>query len=219
MKLKIGVAIAFGVAITSVAVLSLNVRLFQLFPAFFLLPGGMISAIFRPKEFTPPVSLLVLFNSLFFAALVLAALRFGNVPSLILRRIALWLAPIAVISICLICVPRFNPLMPEGMAELFRQETELRDGFHQGMPLEQARSVLIAKHVVTYEWVADKHAVVFSNGRGEDFTAEANERVISAMIPTNAFQFPCGFRFNFALVFGSDNQLKKQYLRRFPLCP
>ena len=216
-KYRLATAISLGVGLTSSLVLLINVPFFPavLASTLLLTPGGILADIIHRWQ---PVPLWILCSSVFYAGIAFGALILLNIDVRILRRILVSLTALAALAFSLVCIPRFNPLLPKGIDELERREYDLRTSFPPGMTADEARTALAQRKIEFKEWVSEGHSVIVGGPKNE-FTSEANDRVFWAKIPSNAGQFPCGFGTRFALLFGSDNKLKKQHVERFPICP
>jgi hypothetical protein len=185
-----------------------------------LIPGGaLVSILFRPKEFNPPLAVLAA-NSFVYSVVfyfVLAAFWRHPSPGTI-RRVTIRLAAPAVILLGLVCVPAFNPLWPRGLDDLTKEENELRAALPLGSELNQVRALLSSKGFQFREEVERSATVVLRRG-DKSITAAAGDRVLSAKLQTQASQFPCGYDMEIVLLFGSDNSLKQQHIGRLRVCP
>lgn len=122
-------------------------------------------------------------------------------------------APVIIIA-SLACIPSMSPVWPRGMEQLETTERKLRDGLLLGVPIESARSFLQKQGVITYEDLAQNEDAVFQVADNK-MMAGAGDTVISAPVPTDALEFPCGFRIDVILVFGNDRMLKREHIERF----
>jgi hypothetical protein len=150
-------------------------------------------------------------------AFAVILLRFRNAQAARLKQIAIWLVfPVSAMS-CLACFPSLNPLWPVGMAELSRQELELKKALPLNMGLDDARGVLRAKGVEFQESTERVEGVIFDGPDGK-IKAVPGDRVLSSRFRTSATDFVCGYDMNIILLFGQDERLKERYIHRFPIC-
>jgi hypothetical protein len=103
------------------------------------------------------------------------------------------------------------------MAELSRQELELKKALPLNMGLDDARGVLRAKGVEFQESIERVEGVIF-NGPDAKIKAVPGDRVLSSRFRTSASNFVCVYDMNIILLFGQDERLKERYIHRFPLC-
>lgn len=104
------------------------------------------------------------------------------------------------------------------MEQLEATERKLRDRLPLGVPIESARSFLQKQGVITYEDLAQNDEAVFQVADNK-MMAGAGDTLISAPVPTDALEFPCGFRIDVILIFGNDRMLKKEHIERFRRFP
>jgi hypothetical protein len=104
------------------------------------------------------------------------------------------------------------------MDQLSKSENELQEALPVGMELDQARAVLRSKGIDVHEETETSESLVLKR-EDTSITAEAGDRVISARLETDAAQFPCGYDIEVVLLFGRDEKMKNQYVRRLPVCP
>ena len=84
--------------------------------------------------------------------------------------------------------------------------------------MESARSFLQTQGIDAYEQSPQNGEVIFQVA-DKKIIADAGDRVLSAQAPTDALQFPCGYRVDVILRFGKDNRLKQDYIQRFRIYP
>ena len=104
------------------------------------------------------------------------------------------------------------------MTQLARREAQLYEILPVGIDLEQARGALGSEGIRFWEQVQQSDRVVLTRPEGS-ISAASGDTVISAQIPTNAGQFPCGYRIDIVLVFGKERRLTERYIHRFRICP
>jgi hypothetical protein len=220
---KVAVAVLCGAGFTSLVLLLIKLSspsVIALFLGLPLLPGGAIAHFLaRSQDIDPPLLVLAA-NAIVYAGIAYAALRtFGaGIAAEKMRSSAIKLAfPVAVL-VGLVCVPVLNPLWPRGMVELTRQEKNLQDAFPLGTGVDEARTVLRSKAIRFQEQIMSSDTVVVDRPE-KSITAAAGDRVISARLETQASQFPCGYDIEIVLLFGPNEKLKDQYVRRLRLCP
>jgi hypothetical protein len=203
IRYKVGISLLCGSGFTALLSLLLGVPYFAVewVASILLLPGGLFAAfVSRSSELYPTVIVLV-GNTLLYSALAFAILssRFGNIGMRTERLVALGLAfPVAVL-VFLSFIPRYDPMWPQGMAELGRQEVDLRNAFSPGMTAEQARNVLRWKRI--------------------QFNEPLSGGSIFSRFPTEAGQFPCGYELQIVLSFGPDGKLQNRDVHRSRVCP
>jgi hypothetical protein len=135
-----------------------------------------------------------------------------------LRHATMWFAAPAAILLGLACVPALNPLWPQGMKELAKQESELQAAFPLGIEIGQSRTILQTKRIAFSEETETSDRVVLERIE-RSIKAGPGDRVLSARFQTNAYSFPCGYDMEIVLLFDRDGKLKQQYVHRFPMCP
>jgi hypothetical protein len=216
---RIPLALQCGVGLTAAVCLLLNVPGINLLLLAILIPGGIIMG----RNLTlgdAPWSLLAA-NAAFYSVLafVLISLPLRRVAAARLNSISLWMALPVTVMACLVCIPRFDPLFPIGMAELSKQEATLQQALPLNTTLQEARAVLDAKSVRYYESMESHENVAFQRSDGTPVKAEPGETIISSRTPTSAFSFPCGYDMWVILVFGRDGKLRERHIHRFADCP
>jgi hypothetical protein len=184
-----------------------------------LAPGGIIQGFFSNIHgIFSPLPMLVI-DCLIYSALAYLVLRRWLRTEFAERKLLTTLAfvPVGVLAY-LACSPAASPLWPRGMSELTGQENFLRRGLPVGSRLDAARAFLHQRGISTYEEEVKSEQVVFQDVRTK-LIAEPGERILSARVPTEAGQFPCGYRIDIHLVFDRDNILQRRRIERFQLCP
>jgi hypothetical protein len=219
-KYRICVSLLSGLGFVSLLCLLLNIPVVSLLLFALFAPGAIATTLVL--RFANWDSNLALFaaNVVIYSmvAFVLIILRFRDSEATALRRFAVrMLFPVAAISF-LACFSAFNPLVPVGMAELSTLELGLQQAIRPQMRLQDARAVLTAKGVEFNEHLEDSQSLVFQ-GQDKKITAAVGDRVLVSRFRTSAFNFPCGYDMEVILLFGQDDKLKDQYVRRFPMCP
>jgi hypothetical protein len=104
------------------------------------------------------------------------------------------------------------------MTQLARREAQLHEILPVGIDLEQARGVLRSEGIQFWEQIQESDGIVLSRPEGS-LSAASGDTVVSAQIPTNAGQFPCGYRIDVVLVFDKERTLRERFIRRFRICP
>jgi hypothetical protein len=217
---RIYVALLFGLGITALICLAVNIPFAGFFLAGLLAPGGMFAVIFPVLVKWDSVPLLLAANVLFYSTVAygLILLRFLHVPVARLKSVSIQLVLPVMVLCCLACIPRLNPLLPVGMAELSKKELDLQSALPINSNIRDARAVLSSRGIVFVESVELSEQVVFQRG-SEKITTSAGDRVLAANLETPASKFPCGYRLDILLVFGADDIMKARHIGRFPLCP
>jgi len=223
VKYKILLAVLSGAGFASLLVLLLNapVPILPVLLSVLLLPGAIpVALLSKAQEFGPPPAVLAA-NALIYSGVayvvVSVAWRKATVETMRLATIRL-MAPVAIL-IGLSCVPALNPLWPQGLAELATRESELQQALPLDMGLDRARTVLQSKGIQFHEDTEPSHAVVLDDGRGLSITAAPGDRVVSALLETEARAFPCRYDIQVVLLFGQDERMRQQYVHRLRLCP
>lgn len=214
---RISTALVFGAGITALFVLLLRGPMWipLTLP---IIPGTtLVAPLFHPEEVSYPLAVLSA-NTLVYSIAAYAALARSKANVFTLRRATMRFAAPAAILFGLACVPALNPLWPQGMTELAKQETELQAAFPLGIELSRTRAILQAKGIEFLEQTETSDRVVLK-GIDRSIKAAAGDQVVSARFQTNAYSFPCGYDMEIVLVFGRDDKLKQQYIHRFPMCP
>ena len=223
VRYRIVIAFSCGAVFTALTLLLLNlssITRLSVVLSVILFPGGILTdLLLRPKESSSPV-LVSFANVLVYSGVAYAVVSIWcrKVQAEKMRIVAIRLLVPAVAFIGLIFVPSLNPLWPRGMAELQGKEESLQSAFHIGMGLENARAVLESKQI-QFQDVTEPSAMEILQEPGRSMTATAGDRVISARLETDATEFPCGYDIEVVLLFGRDERLKDQYIRRLRLCP
>lgn len=225
-KYRIVLALLCGAGFTSIVLLLTKLLMptdISLLLSVLLIPGSLVAvAIVKSQALGLGPPLLVLAAD----AVIYAAASFVGFSTYGRRRIApekmrlvstRLVFPVAIL-VGLGCVPSLNPLWPHRMTELTKEERALQDALPLGIGLNGARAVLRSKGVQFQEWTAASTTVVLDRPYGT-VSASAGDQVIAARLETDAFQFPCGYDIDIALVFGPDKKMEDQYVRRFPMCP
>lgn len=117
------------------------------------------------------------------------------------------------------CTSRFNPLWPQGVEQLTRQENDMRQALPIGIGVEPARAVLRSKGVDFSDKIETTQGIVFDDGKGHRIIAAPGNRVLAARKQTEAWAFPCGYDIRIVLLFGQDEVLSQEYIDRFRICP
>jgi len=219
-KYRICIAFLSGLGFTSLVCLLLNIPVVNFFLSALLIPGAIVLSILSRSENWESIPALLGVSSVIYSilSLVVILLRFRNTQAAKLRQIAIWLVFPVVAMSSLACFPSLNPLWPVGMAELSRQEIELKKALPLNMSLDNARGVLRARGVEIQESIERAESVVFESPDAK-IKAVAGDRVLSSRFQTSATNFVCGYDMNVILLFGQDERLKERYVRRFPICP
>ena len=207
-----------GAGITSLLSLLLQLSYVNFLALLLLTPGGLIPAILLKGADSP----LAILSANFFVYSALAFVITSS-SSKVQRtaesgRVNLWLAFPGGVLVCLACIPTLDPLWPTGMTQLARREAQLHEILPVGMDLEEARRVLRSQGIPFGEQVEESDEVVLTRPE-TNISATSGDRVVFGQIPTNAGQFPCGYRIDVVLVFGKHEKLKDPYIHRFPICP
>lgn len=214
-------ALLAGFAFTALLALSLNLSsLFFIIPATVLLaPGGILHGLFANVHgvFSPLPMLLM--DSLIYSTLAYFVFRRWVRFEFSRRRLlpALAVAPVGLL-VYLACVPAVSPIWPRGMSELTAQENSLGRGLPVGSSLDAARAFLRQRGIDTTEEEVVAERVVFQDVTIK-LTAKPGERILFARIPTDAGQFPCGYRMDVYLIFDKSDILQSRRIQRFPICP
>jgi hypothetical protein len=222
MNYKISIALLSGTGFASLLILLLNLPFspVPLLALSLLVPGALPVAFFwKSTEFGPPLAVLAA-NALVYSAIAftLLAACFPKVSALTFRWLAMRLVAPVLSVLCLACVPAFNPLWPQGMMELERQENALQAELPLGVKIEVARAVLRSRGIDFNEHIETSPRLVLTRAK-ESIAAERGDRVISARFATDASEFVCGYDMEIVILFGRDDRLKQQYVRRLRLCP
>jgi hypothetical protein len=221
-KYKISVALLSGVGFVATLVLLLNLKtlVISIVLSTFLLPGGVFADfLLKPKEFSPPLAVLaanVLVYSGIAYAMILVCCR--SVTAATMRLAAVRLAAPVAILLGLACIPVMNPLLPRGLIELAKQETELQGALPLGVGLDKIRAVLQSREIQSQEEIEISEKLVLKR-EDETITAAAGERIVLAKIEKIAYQFPCGYDIQIVLLLGQDDRLKQRYIHRSRVCP
>jgi len=217
MVRRIAFALLCGAGFTALLSLALHLSYVNLLASLLLAPGGLIQALLGGTD--SPLAILsadfFVYSALVF---VIASSLSGIRRTADSYRVRLWLAfPVGVL-VCMACIPTLDPLWPTGMTQLARREAQLYEILPVGIDLEQARGALGSEGIRFWEQVQQSDRVVLTRPEGS-ISAASGDTVISAQIPTNAGQFPCGYRIDIVLVFGKERRLTERYIHRFRICP
>jgi hypothetical protein len=217
MVRRIAFASLCGAGFTALLSLTLHLPSVSLLASLLLLPGGMIQAALRGTD--SPLAILLANFAIYSALVFVIASRLPRVEQRAESpRVILWLAfPVGVL-VCLACIPTLDPLWPTGMTQLARREAQLHEILPVGIDLEQARGILHSQGIQFWEHVENDDSVILARPEGS-INAVSGDTVVSAHIPTNAGQFPCGYRIDVVLVFSKARRLTDRYIRRFRICP
>jgi hypothetical protein len=192
----------------------------SLFLAALLIPGGAIAGwVVRSQASDSPLLVFVA-NAVVYAAAVFTVLSiFGRgIAAARLRAALHWLSVPVIILVGLVCVPAFNPLWPRHMNELATEEESLIGALRLGIGLDESRAVLRSRGI-QFDETYEKSDGVLLRRDSKSIFATVGDRVISARVETGASQFPCGYDIEIVLLFGSDERMRDQYIRRRRLCP
>lgn len=203
IRYKVCISLLCGSGFTALLSLLLGAPFFAVewIASILLFPGGLFEAFLSSSsELYSPV-VVIMGNTLVYTALASAIVfsRFANISNRTARLKTLGLAFPVAILVFLAFIPRFDPMWPQGMADLSRQEADLTNAFTLGMTAEQARNVLQSK--------------------GIQFNEQSSDSTIFSRFPTEAGQFPCGYDLQIVLSFGPDRKLQNRDVHRFRVCP
>jgi hypothetical protein len=217
MVRRIAFASLCGAGFTALLSLTLHLSYVSLLASLLLVPGGLVQAVLRGAD--SPVAILSANFALYSLLIFLTASSFSGIQRIAeSRRVSLWLAfPVGVL-VCLACIPTLDPLWPSGMTQLAKREAQLHEILPVGIDLEHARGVLRSQGIQFWEQVQKSDSVILTRPEG-DISAASGDSVVSAQIPTNAGQFPCGYRIDVVLVFNNERRLRERYIHRFRICP
>ena len=183
-----------------------------------LVPGGMIDSL-MPGSGLGRAAVILACNALIYSAIAFVGFIWWLRPDTrTTKRFTLFVGPVVLALVALACIPKISPLWPRGMRALGQQEDSLRSRLPEGTRIEYARTVLHDQGVQANEFELNVHEVVLENAETK-ILGEPGERVISARIDTEAGQFPCGYRIQVVLVFGTDGKLAQRYIERNAVCP
>jgi hypothetical protein len=218
-KYKIAVALLCSTGFTClVPLLMLSAAILSVPLSILLLPGGIVAdVIARPKLSAPLLVLaanIVTYSPIAYAGVSLFAHGVATERMrLIIFRLLL---PVAILA-GLACVPKLDPLFPHGMVAMANQESELRAALPLGLEIEQARTILKSRGIKFQEEVEATSELVLKREDGT-IVAAAGDRLISSRIQTEATQFPCSYDIEIVLLFGQNDRLKQEYVKRLRLC-
>ncbi len=178
------------------------------------LAGAIAGILFRSDS----PSLVIAGNAVIYSGLayILIAFRRGFTARHLRLASIYMVGPVALL-VAADCVPALNPLLPHGMADLERQETELRRAFPDKMGIEQARAVLKAKNIEFFE--STPPGGTFAQYGSPDIQVSSGDQLIHSSFQTKAAQWPCGYRMEIDLLFDAAGNLKHRYVQRFRDCP
>jgi hypothetical protein len=216
MVRRIAFAFLSGAGFTALLPLMLHLSYMSLLVSLLLLPGGMIQALLGGTD--SPVAIL-LSNFAIYSLLTFAIV--SRLPQILQRpespRVILWLALPVGFLVGLACIPALDPLWPTGMTQLAKREAQLQEILPVGMDLEQAQGVLRSQGIEFWEHIQESDGkLTWPEG---SLNASSGDIILSAQIPTDAGQFPCGYRIDVFLAFSKDRRLTDRYIHRFRICP
>jgi hypothetical protein len=221
-KYGLGVALLGGLGIVSVLLLLLNISssgTLTVLLSILLLPGGILSALF-PTNGLGQTLLIFTANALAYSMLVFGGIAlFGRDMALHKIRATMFALAIPVaVLVSLAFVPRLSPLWPRGITELTRKEKALQDSLPLNMEVETARRVLSSQGIAFREKTVTLPTVVLER-ENRKISAAPGDHYIWARAETGAVQYPCGYVIQVILLFGQDERMKDQYIRRLRICP
>jgi hypothetical protein len=217
MVRRIVFAALCGAGFTALLSLTLHLSYVNLLASLLLLPGGLIQALLRGAD--SPLAVLSA-NFLVYSVLVFVIASYSSEVQRKAesRRLNLWLVfPVGVL-VCMACIPTLDPLWPTGMAQLARQEAQLRESLPVGIDLQQARRVLRSQGIQLSEHVEKDDNVVSVRPEG-NLDIASGDTVVSAKVWTKAGQFPCSYRIDIVLVFGKEARLTERSIHPLRICP
>jgi hypothetical protein len=220
--LRLTIAVSCGAGLAALLLLLLKASPGALVSAgvsILLFPGFLLAAVLWNSEGTRPLLAVLALNASLYSAIALAIVNTScrGARSASLRRAAIWLSVPAAVAVGLACIPALNPLAPQGMADLEKEEAELRELFPLGMAPDQARAAWQSRGIQVYE-TTETSETSFKRGNVNLATVRG-DRLASARVMTNAAQFPCGYEIELILIFGQDAKLTQRHIERRRLCP
>jgi hypothetical protein len=217
-RYKVSIAVMAGTAVTSIALLMLNIS----FIFYTLLtPGAVAVNVICGFDYDPSAAALIMANAFFYSCLAgatVASNRFRSMDSADMRTLAIRLAIPALFLFCLACIPAVSPIWPRGMTALKKMESELQQAINAEMSLEQSRAVLKSNGIVFSEEREKVTTSVFRTG-ALTISAVAGDTLVFSNMSPQASQYPCGYKLEVVLVFGQDEKLRQRYISRTPVCP
>lgn len=222
LKERIVSALVFGCCIACAMILLVHVRVAILAAllAFFLSGGTLVSSLRQFSQLSTSL-VIVSANALLYSIIFLGIFYWlvdQDLANKVYRVTARLIIP-TIILFCLTCVPAINPLAPRGISELAAKEKILQEKIHFGLGLGETDAILRSMKIPFEYRTEQVESVVFNNGMGTLVKADAGDRVILARIQTAAYEFPCDYMIQIALVFGRDGNMKKNYIGRVRTCP
>jgi len=214
------VSLLLGGMIASLLPILLNVAELERKADILLMPGGILSSLVAPAEMVPHPMLLLAGNATFYAlclfGLCLAVRRRLTASAV---RLATWAFGFAaVILFVLACIPKFNPLWPQGMGELQAREAKLKNLIRSDMTIDQVRAALQQESIPLNEETENSAREVLRN-RNTQIVASAGDRLVFSRFRTDAVQYPCGYDLQVVVLFAPDSKLKDRYVAPLPICP
>jgi hypothetical protein len=221
---KILFATLLALGITSCALLLLNLT-----PAGFLLtiPAWPFAIIFAALTRSDSPFVIPVTTFLAYLCLILAIVFLGANSSPV-SKWRFWTAVLAIavpVLTFLACIPRLDPLFPQGMTALRRKESAFAGRVHDGATLAQVSEILRSASVDFKEEV-EESAVVLLSREEVSIHAAAGDRVLfthfsPSDVKTNAdaYQFPCRYDLQLIFVFGQDDKVRQRYTGHSRLCP
>jgi hypothetical protein len=215
-RYRLSLAVLCGVGLATLTPLLINGSSWTAELAMFMLfPGGLVAGILLHSDLP---FLVIAGNACIYSGLTYIILGFTRrLTTRHLRLASIYMVGPVAILVAADCAPELNPLLPTGMADLQRQETELRDAFPDKMDIEQARAVLKAKKIEFFE--STSPAGVLAQYGSPDLQVSSGNRLIHSSFQTKAAQWPCGYRMEIDLLFDAAGILGHRYIQRFRDCP
>jgi hypothetical protein len=189
-----------------------------------LLPGGLLDAIVLRSKTSiglfPNLSGVLLGNICFYAVIIYIAIRFfcQRVAPAAMRRWVIRLVFPVIPLFGIACVPALDPFQARGMQAMENQQLDLKSAFQEGVTLDDARTLLRAKHVAFSEANGWENGVLLQRPE-KTIKTQSGDHVISIRLATEASQFPCTYEIQAILVFGKDQTLRDKFIGPWPVCP
>jgi len=221
-KYRMILALLAGAGFTALITELLNVPFFPgpILLSIILMPGGLLASLFSGSDgFGPPLAVMAA-NALVYSMIAYAAFTWSLREAAVRRMKSatlIFTAPALVLS-CLACVPSLNPLWPRGMAHLAEEEKSLREGLPVGSGLDHSRAFLQARGIKPYVEKKSLQPVTLQRGPTK-IVAQPGDQLISARIPTEAGQFPCGYAIEVLLIFDTNEKLEQSHIDSLRICP
>jgi len=218
---RLTLALLVGVGLATLSALLINIRLsaIEYLALLLLTPGGILASLLIRSEALGSPLLLLAANSFLYSVIAFLALRFWiRLDASKAKRLTVAFTIPVLILDSLACIRSVSPIWPRGMSQLADEENALRVGLPPGSTLETARAFLHARAVNCFENEVHAEESILQNAHAT-IVAKSGDRVLSALIDTEAQQFPCGYKIQIALVFGADERLRERYIERTPICP